>query len=69
MTSSERHQSLVRNNLDKKITHGLDIFMLNPEGLEGESLFNHMVKCRIIHLGKEESVTASYLTVDIYAAQ
>ena len=51
----------------KKITHGLNSFLLKPEELNGEALLDHMIKFRKTH-GTENSTSPSmYLAIDVNA--
>ena len=57
----------------KKITHGLNSFLLKPEELKGEALLNHMIKFRKTH-GTENARSLStspsmYLAIDVDATQ
>ena len=54
----------------KKITHGLNSFLLKPEELKGEALLNHMIKFRKTHGTENASTSPSmYLAIDVDATQ
>lgn len=50
----------------RKITDGLDTFMLKPEGMKGEALFHHMIQFRKRNNGTKASM---YFAIDVNETQ